>query len=45
MGKKLYCGNLSYSVNSADVEQLFSQFGIVVSAQVVEDRDGRWRRR
>ena len=39
MGKKLYCGNLSYDVSSSDLEQLFSQFGTVVSAQVVEDRD------
>jgi RNA recognition motif-containing protein len=39
VGKKLYCGNLSYSVRSSDLEQLFSQFGSVVSAQVIEDRD------
>ncbi len=39
MGKKLYCGNLSYSVRSAQLEQLFSEFGNVVSAQVIEDRD------
>lgn len=39
MGKKLYVGNLSYSVSSSDLEQLFSQFGSVQSAQVVQDRD------
>ncbi len=39
MGTKLYCGNLSYSVNSSDLEQLFSQFGTVESAQVISDRD------
>ena len=39
MGKKLYCGNLSYSVSSSDLEQLFSQFGTVASAQVISDRD------
>lgn len=39
MGKKLYCGNLSYSVRSSDLEQLFSQYGNVVSAQVIEDRE------
>ncbi len=39
MGKKLYCGNLSYSVRSAQLEQLFSEYGNVVSAQVIEDRD------
>jgi RNA recognition motif-containing protein len=35
----LYCGNLSYNVSSADLEQLFSQFGTVESAQVISDRD------
>ena len=39
MGKKLYCGNLSYNVSSSDLEQLFSQFGSVESAQVILDRD------
>jgi RNA recognition motif-containing protein len=39
MGKKLYCGNLSYDVRSEQLEELFSEFGSVVSAQVIEDRD------
>src|SRR5271165_2818486 len=39
MGKKLYVGNLSYNVSSSDLEQLFSQFGSVQSAQVITDRD------
>ena len=39
VGKKLYCGNLSYNVRSSDLEQLFSQYGSVVSAQVIDDRD------
>ena len=39
MGRKLYCGNLSYNVSSSDLEQLFSQFGTVESAQVITDRD------
>ena len=39
MGKRLYVGNLSYNVSSADLEQLFSQYGRVTSAQVVQDRD------
>ncbi|MCA9118928.1 MAG: RNA-binding protein [Planctomycetaceae bacterium] len=39
MGKKLYCGNLSYGVSSSDLEQLFAQFGSVTSAQVITDRD------
>ncbi len=39
VGRKLYCGNLSYNVSSSDLEQLFSQFGSVESAQVIADRD------
>ena len=38
MGKKLYVGNLSYSVSSSDLEQLFAQYGQVQSAQVIADR-------
>jgi cold-inducible RNA-binding protein len=39
VSKKLYVGNLTYQVSSSDLEQLFSQFGSVESAQVIEDRD------
>ena len=39
MGKKLYCGNLSYKLRSEQLEQLFSSYGTVVSAQVIEDRE------
>jgi RNA recognition motif-containing protein len=39
VGKKLYVGNLAYRVNSSDLEQLFSQFGTVESAEVITDRD------
>lgn len=39
MGTKLYVGNLSYSVTDQSLEQLFSQYGEVRSAQVVKDRD------
>ena len=39
MTKKLYCGNLSFDMRSSDLEQLFGQYGAVVSAQVIEDRD------
>ncbi len=39
MGKKLYVGNLAYSVNSSDLEALFASFGKVESAQVIEDRE------
>jgi RNA recognition motif-containing protein len=39
MGKKLYVGNLSYSVTDSDLEQMFAQHGTVQSAQVIMDRD------
>ena len=39
MGKKLYVGNLTYSVTSSDLEGWFAQFGTVQSAQVIQDRD------
>ena len=38
MGKKLYVGSLSYDVTSADLQKEFSQFGTVVSADVIADR-------
>jgi RNA recognition motif-containing protein len=38
MGKKLYVGNLDYSVTSADLQQLFSQNGSVQSADVIMDK-------
>jgi RNA recognition motif-containing protein len=39
MGKKLYVGNLPYSVTSSTLEQLFGEHGNVQSAQVIMDRD------
>lgn len=39
MGKKLYVGNLGYSVTGSDLEQLFGAHGQVESAQVITDRD------
>lgn len=39
MGKKLYCGNLSFNVTSSDLDQMFGQFGTVQSAEVINDRD------
>ncbi len=38
MGKKLYVGNLSYDVNDATLNDLFTQFGTVESAQVIMDK-------
>lgn len=39
MAKKLYVGNLPYSVQDQDLEQLFGQAGTVSSARVITDRD------
>ena len=39
MGKKLYVGNLSYDVDSSQLEQMFSGHGTVTSAQIITDRD------
>ncbi|MFO0956730.1 MAG: RNA-binding protein [Isosphaeraceae bacterium] len=42
--KRLYVGNLAYTVNSQDLQELFEQFGRVRSAQVLSDREtGRSR--
>ena len=38
MGKKLYVGNLGYSVTSTTLQQLFTAHGTVVSADVITDR-------
>lgn len=39
MGNKLYVGNLPYGVRDNDLEQAFGQFGTVVSAKVMMERD------
>jgi RNA recognition motif-containing protein len=39
MGKKLYVGNLPYSIDSSALEQLFGAHGTVESAQIINDRD------
>src|SRR5271154_22803 len=39
MGRKLYVGNLAYSVNDGDLQQMFAAHGTVQSAQVIMDRD------
>jgi len=38
MGKRLYVGNLSYSVDSSELETMFGAHGTVQSAEVVNDR-------
>jgi RNA recognition motif-containing protein len=39
VSKNLYVGNLAFSTTSADLEQLFGQYGKVTKAQVVMDRE------
>ncbi|MDR1788277.1 MAG: RNA-binding protein [Treponema sp.] len=39
MGKKLYVGNLSYQTSEDGLTNRFSEFGTVVSAKIVCDRD------
>ncbi|MDR1982346.1 MAG: RNA-binding protein [Holosporaceae bacterium] len=38
MAKKLYIGNLAYSVNDESLKDAFAQFGTVESAIVIKDR-------
>jgi RNA recognition motif-containing protein len=39
MAKKLYVGNLSFDTTDQELEGMFSEYGEVVSASVVRDRD------
>lgn len=39
MGNKLYVGNLPYALRDAELRQIFSAFGTVVSAKVMLERD------
>ncbi|MFN9709327.1 MAG: RNA recognition motif domain-containing protein [Burkholderiales bacterium] len=39
MGNKLYVGNLSYSIRDDSLQKTFSEFGTVVSAKVMNDRE------
>ncbi len=39
MGKKLYVGNLSYSVDSSELQTMFAAHGTVQSAEVISDRE------
>ena len=42
--KKIYVGNLSFNCNDHDLSAMFTEFGEVTSATVVQDRDtGRSR--
>jgi RNA recognition motif-containing protein len=39
VGKRLYVGNLAYSVSEAELRDLFAEFGEVAEVKVVLDRD------
>jgi RNA recognition motif-containing protein len=39
MGKKLYVGNLAYTISDSDLLRMFEPHGTVQSAQVIMDRD------
>jgi RNA recognition motif-containing protein len=39
MAKKLYVGNLAYGTTEDGLRNLFSQFGTVVSAKIIVDRE------
>ncbi|APJ02657.1 RNA recognition motif domain-containing protein [Silvanigrella aquatica] len=39
MAKKLYVGNLPFSCTDAELSQAFNQYGNVMSARVVTDRE------
>jgi RNA recognition motif-containing protein len=39
MGKKLYVGNLPFSVTDASLSEAFSQCGTVESSKIITDRD------
>jgi cold-inducible RNA-binding protein len=44
MSKKMYVGNLAWSVTSEDLQELFAAHGSVRSAEVIQDREtGRSR--
>ena len=35
----LYVGNMSYDMSEQDLEQVFAEFGSVVSVKIITDRD------
>ena len=39
MNSKLYVGNLSFKTTEADLEELFSPHGKVLSSKIITDRD------
>lgn len=44
MSKNIFCGSLAWATTSEGLEQAFAQFGTVISAKVITDREtGRSR--
>jgi len=44
MGKKLYVGNLPFSIQEQDLREIFAQIGAVESVKLITDREtGRMR--
>jgi cold-inducible RNA-binding protein len=39
MAKKIYVGNLPYTINDESLQNMFQEFGSVESAKVITDRD------
>lgn len=39
MATKLFVGSLSFNIDNDKLKELFDQFGVVVSANVITDRD------
>ena len=39
MGKKIYVGNLAYSVSDESLAEKFGNFGTVESARIIKDRE------
>ena len=37
-GKRLYVGNLTYSINEGQLRDLFTQYGEVASVKVIEQK-------
>jgi len=41
LNKKLFVGNLSYSIRGEDLKRIFSEAGNVIDAVVITDRESR----
>jgi RNA recognition motif-containing protein len=41
MAKKLYVGNMSYNTSEEELRDIFSQYGNVLSATIIMDRETR----